>query len=261
MTPVELSIVSLHQVKSLSRTDVNAAPSSSLFFFLPQSRGSIQLYVPMNLLIDYNVPFYGNTPDDTHCFQAALRMILKYFYTDEEYSWEELDKITAKEPNLWTWPMAGITWMRNHGLEVIIQESFDYKRFADEGSSYLVEYCGENVAKEQIQHSAIDNERKRANIFATTVQIQHRIPTIEDVVRFLSEKYLVCCNINSYALDNVDQYAGHFIVIKGVQANQLILHDPGLPHQANRVVPFAQFEKAWAYPTEHVKNLFAFKKP
>ena len=50
------------------------------------------------------VPFYTNTSDDTHCYQAGLKMILKYFIPDKDFSWEELDKFTAKVEDLWTWP-------------------------------------------------------------------------------------------------------------------------------------------------------------
>ena len=40
------------------------------------------------------IPFYPN-PDNTHCFQAVIKMILKYYFPKEEYSWKELEKLTG----------------------------------------------------------------------------------------------------------------------------------------------------------------------
>jgi len=48
------------------------------------------------------VPFYPNTEDNTHCLQACLKMVLKYFIQEKEYSYEDLDRVTAKVPGLWT---------------------------------------------------------------------------------------------------------------------------------------------------------------
>lgn len=45
-------------------------------------------------MIIQNVPFYSNTPDDTHCFQAVLKMVLKYFQPEKYYSFEQLDKLS-----------------------------------------------------------------------------------------------------------------------------------------------------------------------
>jgi len=42
------------------------------------------------------IPFYPN-PDNTHCFQAVIKMILKYYFPKEEYSWKELEKLTGKK--------------------------------------------------------------------------------------------------------------------------------------------------------------------
>ena len=64
------------------------------------------------------VPFYSNTPDEMHCYQASLRMILNYFLPEKDYSWEELEKITAKVEGLWTWQYAGTLWMQKQGFEI-----------------------------------------------------------------------------------------------------------------------------------------------
>src|SRR5689334_14996156 len=104
-----------------------------------------------------DVPFYENT-DDTHCYQAVLRMVLKYYWPDKDFTWEELEKITAKAEGLWTWPTAGMLWLHDNGFEVHDVETFDYAKFIEKSGDYLIELVGERVGKEQIAHSNLDQE-------------------------------------------------------------------------------------------------------
>ena len=49
-------------------------------------------------MIIRNVPFFPNTADNTHCLQAVLKMILKYFEPQKDYSFEELNILSDKAP-------------------------------------------------------------------------------------------------------------------------------------------------------------------
>jgi len=209
--------------------------------------------------IDYSVPFYENTPDDTHCFQATLKMVLKYFYPEEEYSRKKLEKITAKVEGLGTWPYAGLIWLSRKGMEVINIEDFDTQRFIDEGGKYLIAEFGEETGRAQIEHSDIKQEQKIARQFIKIINVQKRVPELEEIKKFLKEGYIIICNINSRALNLEKGYVGHFIVIKGFEENSFKIHDPGLPGIENRKIEFSIFEKAWAYPNEKAKNIMAFR--
>lgn len=209
--------------------------------------------------IDYPVPFFANTSDGTHCSQAALKMILKYFWPDKEFSWEELEKVTAKSEGMWTWPMAGLIWMQANGFEVINIEVFDYSKFIEKGKDYLREEYGEQVASEQDLHSDIEKERKIAEQFIQQVKTIFEIPTQEQIKEFLRDGYLIKCTINSRVINNREGYAGHSVVVKGFDEAGFIIHDPGLPGLENRKVAYDIFEKAWAYPNEKAKNIMAFK--
>lgn len=211
-------------------------------------------------MLDRQVEFFSNTPDDTHCFQAALKMVLKYFYPEEDYSWEDLDKKTAKVGSLWTWPMAGILWLKEKGMDIKVIEPFDYKKFVEVGGLYLIDEYGEEVGNEQIKHSDIEQERKLAKKYIKKIEIEKRIPELTEIKDYLEAGYLVGCNVNAKKLNNKDGYVGHFIIVKGFNDNNLILHDPGLPPLENRKVDFETFEKAWAYPNEKSKNIMAIKR-
>ena len=205
------------------------------------------------------IPFYSNTPDDTHCFQASLKMVLKYFYPNEDYSWEELDKITAKVEGLWTWPTAGLIWLQEKGLEVKNIELFDYDKFIQKGGQYLVEQYGEEVGNEQTKHSDIKQEIELTKKFVKIIDTEKKIPELDDIKQLLLKNYVIIVNVNAKALNDESGYVGHFVVIKGIDDDGFMLNDPGLPGRENHRVSFELFEKAWAYPNEKAKNIMAFK--
>lgn len=207
----------------------------------------------------YDVPYFRNTPDDTHCFQASLRMVLKYFWPNRGFSWDELDAITAKQKDLWTWPMAGLTWLKSNNFDVVDIEDFDYAKFLAAPEEYLTHKFGEDTAREQIIHSNINTELENTRQFLKAVRVENRQPDIQEIRQFLKDGYLVIANVNAEALNDRSGFVGHFVVVIGADDDELILHDPGLPGEENRHVSFGTFMKAWAYPNDGAKNLMAIR--
>jgi hypothetical protein len=206
-------------------------------------------------------PFYPNTADDTHCYQAALRMVLKHFKPEEEYTWEELEKLTAKVEGLWTWPTQGLINLYSMGFEVIDVDDFNIEQFIEQGGEYLIKKYGKEVGELQINHSDIAQEQR---IFSEYLELkihQERLPTLEEIKRYLDEDFLVGCNVNAYMLENEEGYAGHFVVLYDYDKEGFLLHDPGLPPQPERKISFEQFCKAWEYPDKSSRNLQAFRLP
>jgi len=205
------------------------------------------------------VPFYSNTEDNTHCYQAAFRMVLKYFLPEKDFSWEELEKITAKITGLWTWPGAGMLWMQKNNFEVMNVDTFDLERFVREGGDYLLDEFGEEMGRAQIEHSDIEQERRIIKEVIEKIKIERRVPDMGDIKNLLKEGYLIICNVNSKALNQKEGYSGHVVVLIGFNEQSFFIHDPGLPPINDREVSFKVFEKAWAYLNDKAKNILAFK--
>jgi hypothetical protein len=187
-------------------------------------------------------------------------MVLKHYWPNKEYSWEELERITAKVEGLWTWPTAGMLWLQDNGFEVHDVEAFDYTTFVEKGENYLIELFGKAVAREQISHSDINQEIEYAKQIVKKGLCESRIPNLTELKKQLDEKYLLICNVNSRALNHKDGYAGHFVLLTGYTDFGFIMHDPGPPGVKNREVKFADFEYAWAYPNENAQNYIAIKR-
>lgn len=208
----------------------------------------------------YNVPFYSNTPDSFHCFQAALRMIIAYYLPDKEYTWDELDEVTGHTSD-YTWPMVGLIYCAGLGLSVDTIESFDYERFSQEGYTYLLEEFGQEYADIQKKYSDLEQEMSNARDFLTTINVERRIPTERDIIESLTDGKLVMCNINARVLQEREGYTGHFVVVTGVTSDGLWLHDPGLPPLQDRFCSWSLFDKAWSYPDIQARNAMLIYQP
>lgn len=201
------------------------------------------------------IPFFENTPDNTHCFQAVVKMVATFYWPEEEYSWEELDQITGKEPGMWTWPLKGYLWLQQKGLTISMVEVFDYELFAANGKAYLVDFVGQAVADEQDEHSNIEAEMAYTKQVLEKISVTKRIPTLDDIEKAIAQEKIVICNVNSASLNNRSGYSGHFVIVLDVGDSNVTIHDPGQPAKANRVVSRADFERAWASPAAEQKNI------
>ena len=208
-----------------------------------------------------DIPFFGNTGDGTHCWQAAMQMALAVCLPDRTFTPDDLDRISGKLPGKWTWPTAAMLWMIEQGLSLSLIEEFDYRAFADHGEAYILERFGEEVGWAQIEHSDIPREQAIARRFIAAAPLEHRIPTLDDIRREIGKGAVVIVNINAAALSGEQGYSGHFVVVCDVGSDAVTLHDPGLPPRPGLKVPRELFERAWAYPSERDKNLLAVISP
>jgi hypothetical protein len=206
------------------------------------------------------VPFFANTPDGTHCFQASIRGALKYFLPDRNFSWEQLEKMSGKEPGKATWPQQMLVNLKEMDFDAIMVEGFDGRDFIKRGSQYLIDTFGEKTANWQIKNSDVPQEQKRyQRLFDVGVRCENRIPQLDEIKEYLQRGYLVICTVNSRALNHKDGYVGHSVLVYAVDDTYVTLHDPGPKPQESRQVPLTAFEVAWANPSEKAKNFIALK--
>lgn len=205
-----------------------------------------------------DVPFYAN-PDNTHCVQASLRMMLEYFEPEHKYSWEQLEKMTAKLPGKATWKTAMWLWLVRHNYELHVIEPFNSRRFVKEGADYLKNEFGEEAAAWQIKNSNIAEEQRLYKELLGTIKIDNRPPQMSDIQHYLDHGYMVAAAVNSRKLAGKLGYVGHQLIVVGYDDATLTLNNPGPPSNEAQVVSKELFESAWASPNEAAKELFAIK--
>ena len=205
-----------------------------------------------------DVPFYEN-PDDTHCFQASFRMILKHFTPTIEFTWGQIDQMTGYKKNIATWPTYGLIWLQRNGFEIVYKELFDHERFVEEGELYILEKYGPEMGQWQIDNSIIPQEIYNTRELLRVCKVEQSVPSLDELKEYLKRGYLLLCNVNGKVLIDEDGYIGHWVVIVGYTKDSIILNDPGRPGTKQKEVSNEKFLKAWAYPTEKEQGLLALR--
>lgn len=198
-------------------------------------------------------------PEPTHCFQACLAMVLKFFLPERDFSFAELDKMTGKRPGKWTWPLKGVLEMRALGFDAVFLEDFDYTAFARDGEKYLFARLGKEAAEVQISHSDIAAEIETAKLLSMDGIFNLREPSIKDLVELTGSGYVVQCGINAYMLDGEPGYTSHSVIVVSATEKIVTINDPADSHREYYEVDTEIFDKAWCGNTGNDRNLIAFK--
>lgn len=209
-----------------------------------------------------NIPFYANTSDDMHCVQAALMMLLKYFYPGKTFTFEELDSLTRHRSGMFTWLGDMLLELSKMGFEIISIENLDYAKFAQEGKGYLSSVWSEEVFSTQNQYSDLDHEQSTAQKVITDPNIKLIQKEIEigDIEKYFLEGYFLLVSLNPLVLQGKEGYWSHLVVVTNITEDAVYIHDPGLPPLENRRVPKTIFTKAVTKPGKEDTNLVAIKK-
>lgn len=196
-----------------------------------------------------NVPFYAafptpGYPEGVHCVETSLKMILKYFEPNTDYSIDELEKITDKQPEKGSWSFKWSIWFANHGYTVKHYSTFDFRAFMADGIGYIRRAYGDEVANWQAGNSDVELARSQTKEYLDKVEIVAKKPTIDDIRREHRANSLIKPMVNSRVLNGKEGYEGHSVVILDIDDNDISFHDPGLPAFENRKVSHQLFQEA-----------------
>ncbi len=205
------------------------------------------------------VPFFPNH-ENSYCFEAVLKMVLSFFLPSQTFTWKQLEKITGKNNGCWTWPTQAILKLKKFGFDVELYQQFDHKSFAKMGVKYIKEKYGETIAQEQQRNCDLKYEMVVSEQLVKTHHTNIVTPNYNTIDTVLKQGYLIICNVNSKALVNCKGYAGHFVLVYGIDENNIHFHDPGLPPRKSCKYSINDFDLAWSYPDIASRNIIAIKK-
>lgn len=194
-----------------------------------------------------NVPFFANTADDTHCVQASFRIMLKYFLSERDFSWAELDKLSHKTAGKGTWWFPMLLELEKTGLKTKYIENFDYQRYLKEGEPYVLDVYGPEAGKWYLERSNLTEVKDLIPEFLKKLAGQKRAAELNDIDDLLAKGWLVGTDLNSRVLNRRPGFSSHMVVIYEKAGQNYILHDPGLPPKPQRKVPGKLLLEAWQY--------------
>lgn len=191
------------------------------------------------------IPCYGNTRDDTRCWQACLKMILKYFYPAESFTYRELDRATNHVVGKGTWPFAGLMWLKRKGLEVRYFSDYDLKAFSKYGERYLEKILGGEGYENVIETTFDMNEEMllAKRVIGDRIFTRRRV-SFGLIDRLMEEGYVIIAWLDLNVLNGERGVMGHYVVLLGTDAKHVYFNDPGLPRITSRRATKKAFAKA-----------------
>lgn len=208
------------------------------------------------------IPFYPNTKDDFHCVQAVLKMVLKYYFPNESWSFKKLDEVTSHKKGKFTWKNAMMSFLDRKGFEVVYITDFNFKEFASKGKSFLEENWPKKIFDIQNKYSDLAMEQKlTAKLLEEgRVNLIPRPALLKDVRELKRRGYLLMANINPSVLEGGDDYWSRFVLITDVKKDHILFHDPGLPPIPNRMIRTSLFIKAMGFPRRRDATVMAVRR-
>ncbi len=207
------------------------------------------------------IPFY-ESPSDSHCFQACLKMVLGHISPDWDLTWQELDKISGHSDDKWTWQGSALLYLAERGYKVVNIENLDYLAFAKKGEKYLAEIWTPKVFDIQRKYSDLDREQKIAKklVKNSTVKLINKEVIFSDIISLMENNYDVMVSINPYTIREEEGYSSHMVVVLGFTDNSVIWHDPGPPGKGSITSPRGLFEKSMTKPEKEDGNIIGIKQ-
>lgn len=188
--------------------------------------------------------FYKNWDDDNHCLQASVMMVLNTL--NGAVDWNEVNDMTEYEDGLYSWSSAAAVMLAKRIAGVKLKSEFDYREFAINGEDYLKKHWVVEWFNKQKENasSGFQREQNFAKKLISENLFEKGNIGKKEVERLLKENLIIAL-VDPYKLAGKNGVAGHFVLTYGEDADNFLLHDPGLPPMPSWKVNKDSFIKAF----------------
>ena len=195
-------------------------------------------------------PFYSNDGDGNQCFQACIRSVLNYYELPDK-SLDELDALSGREPNGWTWSTQVVHALDELGVKNTLYTAGEISEGLDV-KNYLEELFGEHAEK-YIKLTNIESVQTSTQWVISNERYEKRTVSKEEIREWLDEKQPVIALLDwNKVTDREGGYQGHAVVITGYDENHFFVHHNGPRNaQAHLPIPYEKFFEAQTPATDH----------
>ena len=207
--------------------------------------------------------FVPNTPDFKGCFKAVLLMAMRAAPHAAIPSMSELSDLLNDPVGKYSWPFAGLSYLDSLGFETIFWSELSISALAKDPEVELLRHYGEEVGRDQIENSDLEQLIESAKEFLgkPNSQVKTNFPKFSDVKGLLEDGFYLNFEVNQKLLQGDPGYVGHGIFVFGYTNQSVIAHNPGPPPVVNSEIPWYTLDRAWSVPNESGRILIGMKPP
>jgi len=175
------------------------------------------------------------------CIQSQMRMALEYFYPEREYSQEELDERTGRQPREWTWFHQALPVLVEEGLDV---EYYSMSPYFELNPQYSLEFYGPEVGKVVNQVTNWEEFNKNLDYLRDNPRYHPEQLPWPKVEEFFRKGYVMLMIIDYNVVRGAPgSYAGHGVTITYINQTHVKYHNSNLG--PNQVAEKEDFIASW----------------
>ena len=202
-----------------------------------------------------NIPFIKSR--GWECGQACMAMMIKYYYSDFGPDFDKLNKIIKHKDGMYTFPPQLAILLDYYGIKSQVFSSDNVNRF-DEDPNQFKRWFGKDYEHEMqfIGRESFDwmvDEMRSKNLFTK------KKTKFSELLNEFQKGNLVGFPIDWNTLvGKKGSYEGHFIVISGIQGQNILIHDPDVGPFIE--YPILDIKRAWSHPAIAQDYIVAYGK-
>jgi hypothetical protein len=191
-----------------------------------------------------DIPFYRNDGGGDQCMQVAMKSVIEY-YSGEDYSLEDLDQMTGRGKDQWTWTPQLVNVLYDLGLEVEYYSTVDGQRLARD-KSYFFEQYGEEAERlaEVVDLEIVINSIRKVMERGLFVKTKAEVQQVESAI---DKGHVPLMLIDWNVLAGKEgEYQGHLVSVTGYDKDHFYYHEPGPKNpESDKKVDKDLFIEAW----------------
>jgi hypothetical protein len=193
-----------------------------------------------------DIPYYRQTSSG-NCMQAQIKMALKYYYPEKDFSFEALDELTGRTSGKWTWTSQLIPVLLDNSLDAYYYSTTPYNNIKEEGRGFILEYYGEEDGNVMISHTNFESLYDSIERLNSNKKFFSRKLDFSEIENEFKKRHIIILVVDRNVLYNRNgTYAGHGIIITSINQTHISIHDSAeLP---SLTVEKEQLIKAWNAP-------------
>jgi hypothetical protein len=186
-----------------------------------------------------NIPFYKNNENGNQCLQVGMQTAIKYFL-NKDYSLSELDKMSGRRDNLWTWTSQIVVPMYELGLNLKYYAGTNFRLF--QSIDYIKKHF-KNDANIVLAHTDMPVLIDSINKLEKYDLFELKNLKIDEIITHIDQNHLILVTLdNSKLYKNNKPFEGHMIVLTGYDKSCFYYHESGPENpKPNSKVTFENF--------------------
>lgn len=188
--------------------------------------------------------FFQNWPDDNHCLQASLMIVLNSL--GHPVRWDDVNRGTGYEDRLYTWTITGAALLARFVKGVKLYAAIDYREFARQGELYLTRIWNPSYLALQKNNASVNfaKEQKAAQAFVAANRFELRRLSQPELFGLLRDNLVILqARVNFLFPENGP--GTHYVVLYAEDGDWAWIHDPGLPARRSARLPKSRVYAAY----------------